>query len=353
VTPDSRNESPNERQSAWMSKLSALFSYPLDHYLFAKMKTEKEIIFNTRITDFEVEIQLLPYKKGLTVHCSDEEELTYCISDIVVLVSRDLSDEIPPVIKTDESEDYIQRGTFFLKYMRDYQNTALQAINRTLKYFKYVLKNPMLEQIPYTSPFLFSARWLEENGDEIKTGVSSISIKNPPGLGLRDFGVTPLTRELEPEAAKAIANELKPELYEELLADAHSAIFHFNYRRAVLEMAMACELVIKQTYFSTSTAAGRAYEFMEDRQKVSINITDYIDAVAEYALGEGFQKVSSKGDFINIQHLFRGRNKIAHRGELSFRDDGGKVHPIDYAVLKRWWISVERLLAWLYSKKTS
>jgi len=116
---------------------------------------------------------------------------------------------------------------------------------------------------------------------------------------------------------------------------------------------MACELAIKQTYFSTSTAAGRAYEFMEDRQKISMSIVDYIDGVAEYALGETFEKASSKADYLNIQHLFRGRNKVVHRGELAYRDDKGKDHPIDLDVLKRWWVSIERLLGWLKGKRST
>jgi hypothetical protein len=237
--------------------------------------------------------------------------------------------------------------------MHDFQNIAHTAATRIFKYFKYILKNPLVELMPNSSPCFLSPTWFDKNGDKLNTGILIFSTKCPPGLGSRDFGITPLTAELEPKLAKAIETEIEPVLYEELLADAHSALFQVNYRRAVLELAMACEIAIKQTYFSASTAAGRAYEFMEDHQKVSMNITDYIDRVAEYALGDSFQKATSKSDFANIQHLFRGRNKIVHRGELTFRDDKGIIHPIDLRTLKAWWISVDRLLTWLNNKKAS
>ena len=119
-------------------------------------------------------------------------------------------------------------------------------------------------------------------------------------------------------------------------------------------MAMACELAIKQIYFSKSSAAGLALEFMEDSQKMSprVKITDYIAKIAEYALSEKFEDISSKVDFTNIDNLFRGRNKVVHRGELSFKDDNNKSHNINMTILKEWWKSVERLLAWLNSKRT-
>jgi len=333
-----------------MSKLTACYKIPLDQFLYVKHKVDKGFTYKTKIDDFEVQIQLLPYKKGLKHQFSDEEESTYCISEISVSVSKPMADEIPPVLIIGNSDDYSLRGQYFIIFMPDFQRIAHTAVKRTIKYFKYALMNPLLEQIPYSSQYFNSPSWFDEYGNEIKPGASIVSIKNSAGFGSCDFGIRPLTAELEPELEKAIENELKPELTEELLSDAQAAIFQNNYRRAVLEMAMACELAIKRTYFSKSTAAGRAHEFMEDRQKISMNITDYIDGVAEFALGETFLKATSKGDFINIQHLFRGRNKIVHRGDLVFRDDKNKEHRIDHAVLVRWWISVEKLFAWLDKK---
>jgi hypothetical protein len=84
-----------------------------------------------------------------------------------------------------------------------------------------------------------------------------------------------------------------------------------------------------------------------------MSIIDYIDGVAEYALGETFETASSRADYLNIQHLFQGKNKVVHRGELKFRDGGkGKDHTFDLEVLKRWWVSIERLMAWLKNKKS-
>jgi hypothetical protein len=334
-----------------MSKLTAYYKVPLDQYIYAKHKVEKEFEYKTKIEEFDVHIQLLPYKKGLTHKLSNEEELTYCIYQINVRVSKNITDEIPPVLKN----DYILRGEYFSKCMPDFRRVALAAVNRVIKYFKYVLKNPLLELLPEYSQCFLSPSWLDENGNEIKPGVYVSSVIHPAGFASRDFGIKPLSTELEPELMKAIDNEIKAELCEEVLMDAQSAIFQNNYRRAVLEMAMACELSIKQIYFSKSSAAGSALEFMEDSQRMSprVKITDYIAKIAEYALGEKFEDITSKADFTNIDNLFRGRNKVVHSGELSFKDENGKRHEINKPILIRWWRSVEQLLAWLNSKKTA
>jgi hypothetical protein len=338
-----------------MSKLTACFTIPLDRYLFAKHKVEKEFEYKTKIDEFDVHIQLLPYKKGPTGKFSNEEELTYCISLINVSVSKNLPDEIPPIIKSGESNDYSLRVPYFSKCTQDFQRVAQAAVNRVIKYFKYVLKNPLLELLPEYSQCFLSPSWFDENENKINPGVYVFSSRFPEGLTRRDFGIKPLSTELEPELMKAIDNEIKTELCEEVLLDAQSAIFQNNYRRAVLEMAMACELSIRQIYFSKSSAAGLALEFIEDSQRMSprVKITDYIANIAEYALGEKFEDSTSKADFTNIDNLFRGRNKVVHSGELSFKDENGKLHKIDISVLKEWWRSVERLLAWLNSKKTA
>jgi hypothetical protein len=334
-----------------MSKLTACFNIQLDQWLFAKGQTEKEYAYKTRIDDFDVEIRLLPKKNGPKAGFTTETDVTFCISEISICVSKDLAVEIPPIVIKGPLRDYTLRAPFFLKYSRDYEKIAYKTLKRIIKYFKYKLHNPLLEQISESSQCFLSPIWYDENDNEVNPGIHLFSAGGPPGMTSYDFGITRLTAESEPELGKAIENEIDPELYEEILSDAQSAIFQKNYRRAVLEMAMACELVIKQTYFSKSTAAGRAHEYMEDKQKISMNITDYIDGVAEYALGERFGKASSKDEYINIQHLFRGRNKIVHRGELIFKDDKGDNHPINEPILKKWWKSVERLLAWLNSKR--
>lgn len=335
-----------------MSRLTACFDIPLAQYLYAKGE-EKEFIYQTKIDEFDIEIRLPPEEQGRKCKPANDTEFTYCIAEILINVSKALVDDVPPVVIKDATQDYTLRAKFFIKNSDQFRKVAETALRKVIRYFKFKLHQPLLEESLKFRQCFYAPIWRDENGNEIRTGWDICAITPRPGMSSYDFGVAKLTTNLDPDLGSAIEDEIIPELHEEILSDAQSAIFQENYRRAVLELAMACELTIKQTYFSKSTAAGRAYEFMEDRQKVSMNITDYIDGVAEYALGEKFEKASSKTDFINIQHLFRGRNKIVHRGELIFRDDQGVTHPIDRTTLKKWWISVERLLVWLNSKRSA
>jgi hypothetical protein len=58
----------------------------------------------------------------------------------------------------------------------------------------------------------------------------------------------------------------------ELLSDAQSAAFQDNLRRSTLETAIACETVVKQTFFAKATPSGAAYEYLEDKGKVHVTI---------------------------------------------------------------------------------
>lgn len=52
----------------------------------------------------------------------------------------------------------------------------------------------------------------------------------------------------------------------------------------------------------------------------------------------------------NIVFLFRCRNKVAHRGELIYKDDSGILHPVDNDKLAEWWKSVTVLREWLLAR---
>ncbi len=311
------------------------------------MGEERLYSCNSTIDSYEVEAQLVPEQDGPKCKGPGDPTFTYCLSTVIIKVAKERSEEIPPVAIDGPLHDYTARGNYMMTIAREYEKVAEKAIARIARYFKYQLHQPLLSEIVQSRQCLLSPVWFDETGNEIRAGYGLAVGNLPPGMAYRDFGIIAFTDDQDCDLQGAFVNEITPALYEEILADAQAAIYQKNYRRAVLEMAMACELKIKQIYFSKETAAGRAFEFMEDQRRVSMDITDYIHGVAKYALGENFETATSKADYENLRHLFRGRNKIAHRGELVFRDDKGKEHRIDRAVLARWWVSIERLLDWL------
>ena len=70
--------------------------------------------------------------------------------------------------------------------------------------------------------------------------------------------------------------------------------------------------------------------------------------MAKQAFGKSF-KEDEKYHYDNIDSLFRCRNKVAHRGELIYKDDYGILHSVDKDLLTVWWDSVAVLLVWLHA----
>ena len=78
---------------------------------------------------------------------------------------------------------------------------------------------------------------------------------------------------------------------------------------------------------------------------VSVRVLDLIHIGGMALLGKSFRDVDMIA-YTDIDHLFRARNKVAHRGEAVFRDDKGHLHTVDMKLLNRWWRSIEKLFDW-------
>jgi hypothetical protein len=114
----------------------------------------------------------------------------------------------------------------------------------------------------------------------------------------------------------------------------------------ILELAIGCEIMVKRTFFSQNTPAGAAFDYFEDKALVRVKVIDLIDRVASEAFGRSF-KEDHPNHYKNIDYLFRCRNKIAHRGSLSYRDDSGDSQEASFDTIKDWWVSISELRCWL------
>lgn len=336
-----------------MKELSATYGIELSQCVYAKAEEESAYHFTTRINDYQVEIDLRPQVPGQTISRVAEKEIQYCLWDIEIKVAKEVPDEIFDVLRTKERDNLGEHRDYILELDRQYKVVAKKAFKHLFLFLKYSLGTPLLGRTSDYDKDFINPMWTDTDGKIVPPIFRVHRIEND-FLNYSDkLGVKMLTAQMGPDVDRALQIETAVELYREILHDAQSAVFEGNYRRAVLEMAMASEIAIKQTYFENSTVPGRAFEFMEEKQKIDMKVTDYICGVARYAFGETFEDASTKSDFINIQYLFRGRNKIVHQGELSFRDDKARSHAIDFATILGWWSSVERLIAWLESKKST
>jgi hypothetical protein len=140
----------------------------------------------------------------------------------------------------------------------------------------------------------------------------------------------------------------EPALDVALLSDAQTAWFEGSLRRSVLELAICVEVLAKRQFFAKASPAGAAFDYLEDKAKISVRVLELLDAVATEAFGSSFKK-QDPDNYQRIDYLFRCRNKIAHRGELSFRDKSGKAVVVDAHLVESWWQAVQILREWLRS----
>jgi hypothetical protein len=97
--------------------------------------------------------------------------------------------------------------------------------------------------------------------------------------------------------------------------------------------------------------ATAAFDYLEDRGRINIRVIELLDGVAKHTFGESFKEAKLDA-FHAIDFLFRCRNKVAHKGELSFRDDSGTKHRVDRKMLERWWASIDELMRWIELRKS-
>lgn len=327
-----------------MPKLFAHFDIKIPGCLLVYREKNDKFCYGTQIDKFDANLCLIAgdFRAGTV----GDKNWTIPISRIEVIVSRDESVEPPPVRITNEgNQDYTVQDTYFKERLPAYQKVALIVLNRLLLFFKYKLHNPLLHEMNEREQSFHNPKWFTEAGVEVgkQYTVMSPGIKD---LVNGSFGINKLTLEEDEKLKQALQVQVIPKLYEELLSDAQTAIFQGNFRRAVLEMAITCEVAIKQAFFKKYSAAGAAYEYLEDKGRVNISVLELIHGAAKEAFGESFKDVCNT-EYENIGFLFRCRNKIAHRGEVVYKDDAGNVHKVNLEKLKDWWKSVEMLLGWL------
>jgi hypothetical protein len=174
-----------------------------------------------------------------------------------------------------------------------------------------------------------------------------MQVYNAKGItgGRNEYGVIKFETKHKGNIESAILRPKKPKLWDEILSDAQASAFDGNIRRAVLELAIACEVFAKRTIFGGDDYSALAFEALEDKRMVSIRVLDLID-IGGIGVPNGSFKVYDKKSYQDIDHLFRARNKVAHRGDPIFKDDKDILHTVDVKLLRQWWGSVEKLFLW-------
>jgi hypothetical protein len=329
-----------------MIQLTANFVVDFPSHCLIVWPVDKDILFNYDHEEFKIEITFI--LKDRTSLLSDEEDVIDSLRQVQISVSKE-EQEDPPKLTYDTQEN-INASTsaqteYFAKRIKPYSQVAHETINRIINFFKYQLNIPLLSNLPVYHECFQNPRWTNQSGQEVGKGPSIFVVDRIPG-SQGELGVSMFTEDLAGNLKEALENPLEINLYEELISDAQSALFEENSRRGILELAIGCEILVKRAFFAQNTPAGAAFDYFEDKALVRVKVIDLIDRVAREAFGRSF-KEDHPSHYKNIDHLFRCRNKIAHRGLLSYRDDSGNSQDAGFDTIKDWWVSISELRCWL------
>jgi hypothetical protein len=267
------------------------------------------------------------------------------LSTVELVISRNEQDAPPGAVMTDGKPDWSAQVAYLNQRSPAYRDVARETVNRLLTYFKYHLRTPMIELMGKWDQALHNAVWLDESGNPLYVNMLTIIAQPMPGAA-GELGVKPLTPGDLPGLHNFLEAPNRAALVEELLSDAQSAWFEENLRRAVLELAICVEVMVKRKYFAKASPAGAAFDYLEDKAKISVRVLELLDAIAKEAFSRSY-RVDAPAQYQRIDHLFRCRNKIAHRGELSFRDDAATLVTVDKGTVESWWRATDHLMAWL------
>lgn len=309
---------------------------------------DDEMRYCLKIDDADIEVLLVPFEghRGKKKH---ERIWSFVVYDIDISVSIPESENPPPadITPTDSKGSYFEIEEYFNKRFPLFTPIAEKVYLRLIKYFKYRQGMPFLHEHSDSIDTFPLPIWIDGDGNEIWRSKSrTFYVPYIHGFLDTEFGIVKFRKKDDRKLKRALEKDTDISLIAEILADAKSAILRNNYRRGVLEMAIACEIAVKQTFFADSTISGSAYEYLENKGRVRIKVVELIDGVAAHTFGNSFKQIN-KIAYQDIDYLFRCRNHIAHRGEVAYRNDQGKWNKPEKNSLKKWWESIEELLNWL------
>ena len=261
-----------------MERLIAHFTIILDVPLLVEDRRGAKRAFKVEYDAYEVEVAWDDKDVHERVTKRNARRPCYGISKLKISVGRPLrTDQYPE----DDEPKTDPRPRL------DHADVAAIIMNRLIRYFRFTLGNPLLGAVRAQDFRSSNPEWTIENPNPwtFYAEASYVGIVAQGFAGLRHapaFGIKPFMPEQSHEFERAMQADTDNELYEELMVDARDALMQGNLRRAVIEMATACEVLTKEL-------------FAKKGRRVKSNIPVALDTGAKKAFGVSFKKRSSKG----------------------------------------------------------
>lgn len=330
-----------------MYKLTATYLLPLSNSLRLQREKNDTLEYFLIIDDFSVVIRIINDGHPL-VEMPGELAITLA-SQVEVCVTRD-EKEAPLSLPKNSygGRDLSERSKWIRTRQDDYKKVALRATNRLFIFFKYVQRTPDLQLLREHTEGLLNPTWTDDSGEKVETGIVAIECTFLASSGRQLLGERAFTHADDEALRDALQSDQDVTRAQEFLSNAQTSIVEKNYGRAVLEMAIACEVAIKQAFFKAATPAGAAFEYLERKRKVDLRSIELLHGPALEAFSASFKEIYPT-EYQHLDNLFRCRNRVAHRALAQYRDDTGVLHSVDRKNLEIWWQAIEQLFQWLQS----
>jgi hypothetical protein len=297
-------------------------------------------MFKTAFGRFETEVGI----SGFGAQDYDRRDGTAIreAGTITLLITGDESP--PPPAGANEGD---RRG-YVAGREREYREAACAVFARFVRYLRFKLGTPLIQaESHWLQKGMLNPKWTEDHGRVIWDRPMVSAAMLGPTLPLYPrCGVSAYEASDHLEVVAALAADIEVPFRMELLAEARDAIATGHLRRAILEIAIACEVGVKHFYFQPDTHAETAYSYLEDKGRVNTRVLEFLDGIAVRTFGRSLREDQPE-TYRNIDWLFRCRNKVAHRGIARFRDDAGTEINADRQKVCEWWLAVDTAFRWL------
>jgi hypothetical protein len=262
---------------------------------------------------------------------------SYVCKGGLVRVTR-LEQSLPPSSDADPKD----RASYF-RIRNAYEEAADTALRRLIGFVRHSLRQAV-DGSPDVNP---NAAWVDGLGNTLEApSVRSYTLRR------NILGEVPVNDSHRAAVTAAIAVDQEAPLHAQFLADFSDSLMSHNIRRAVMELAIACEVFVKTTAFGSDRRASRMYEAI-DGTRAHVPVPQLIQLLGETRADDGVPFQDEYPDASDdIDHLFQARNKVAHRGIPSFRPRRGndrRRQEVTQVVLTSWFASVNRLTQWAQS----
>lgn len=350
------NQWLDKQDNEEMPRLTAIFDITLpEPFLWEcheghdlEHRTADDRIFKISVKGFDVEIELADFS-GSRKGTEGSSEMAAEITRVIFRVTRDEPKSPPIIERTKEGKiDLTPLQKYLWALGEEYQAIVTQVTERLSKYFRFQAGHPLIQIHPERGQSRFmNPVWTDEAGKIIWDRVTCIAGGGGVGLKLYPrWDVIAYKPEDRQSLIAALERPKEQDFYEEILSDAKDAVATGNIRRAVLELAIACEVAIKHVYFEHESFADSDYSYYEEKGIARARVLDFVDVIAFRTFGHSL-KTDDTECFKKLSYLFRCRNKVAHLGTPVFRDDRGLDVTANEALLLEWWYAVKKVIEWL------